>query len=97
MPPSKLVQFRLRGALLEELDRVAEAEGKGRNQVARDFVSRALQDTDRLEVLHRVGEVEARIERLRQNLIEALAIALRNLTRASDDEVRKVVGPLREQ
>lgn len=96
---SQTVSFRLRGASLTRLQKLAEDEGVSLGDLARRLVVGVLHDEDRLRVLEEVEAVRRELGTLRSDVATSLEMVLLNITRTSTpDEVRAwVTKNLRRQ
>jgi hypothetical protein len=89
---SSTVSFRLRGALLEGLQKRAEEQGVSAGELARRLVIGVLQDEDRSRVLLELETVRQELSRLRSDVATSLEMVLLNVGSSSPDEIRAWVG-----
>ena len=97
MPPrspraSRSISFRLSGALLDRLAQLAADGNLSLGDAARQLLTSALQDEDRLRTLEELGRLRHDVEGLRTDLASSIEMVLLNLPGgANPDEVREWV------
>jgi hypothetical protein len=89
---SEPVTFRLGGELLAKLMAQADAEGKSRGELAREYVIAALEDDVRRRMLSDMAELGTGLEKLRSDVAVTLEAVLLNVAQVSEDEVKAFVS-----
>lgn len=89
---SSTVSFRLRGASLDRLQKLAEEQGVSSGELARRLVLSVLQDEDRSRVLLEVEAVRQEVAKLRADVASSLEMVLLNVGNSSPDEIRTWVS-----
>lgn len=90
---SEAISFRLGGALLNQLEAQANADGnKSRGEYARKLVVSVLQDEARLQLLEESRALREEVDKLRRDLATTLELVLLNIGRVPQQQVQDFVS-----